>query len=724
MSDEHKSMMPEDAAGREMFIEYIDESLDSLDGLDTLLIRFENNPGDLGAINAVFRPVHSIKGNSAFFGLMQIKKLAHELENLLDLLRKNQKRLEPALTAVLLKGFDTLHGIFRRVREGGAELTAPDELDTLLGEITAAAQKPELPISIWPKLVDKLDLMFLRMRREDAALVKEVETLLSQLRDSVPGLAATPERSGEEKRTNTPLRLLQRAVRDPLEGTDVDERARHVAEALTGLEEQHKDDEQAQALVTKARETFDTFMNTVGFDNLLVDLLREQADALSALEKPAHETAAPQAPEAEPRSTAIAREGTDAAPPAETAAQGTATRKTMRISEEQLDVFLAYVGELVVVGEMFNHLHAQLGRDERNRDSYNQFRYVNETFADLSNSLQRSIMALRRVSLKPLLDKAQRLVRDVAGQKGKEIEVRIEDNGLTVDKGIVDMLDAPLTHMVRNAADHGIETPAQREAGGKPRRGTIGVSAREDLDLLRIEIRDDGAGLDLDALKKKAISMGLLSGDREPTWNEITQVLFAPGVSTSKTVSDISGRGVGMDVVKRAVEEHGGFIDVQSTPGQGSVFTIVLKTSVTTQILPGFLVRVSDIVLVLPMEAVVETTQIEAESVTFVTGRGRCIQRHGRVLPLLDMACLLGLSSTRAEQADIVVVIAARNRRIALTVDELVGVQQVVVKPVVGMDGLMKGFAGGAIMGDGAIALVLDPESLRFQEDKEPHHGP
>jgi two-component system, chemotaxis family, sensor kinase CheA len=617
----NEPLLPDDELSRSVFIEFIDESLDALNGLDAQLIQFETNPDDLAAINAIFRPVHSVKGNSAFFGMMKTKKIAHELENILDLLRKEKKRITPQLMSVLLKGFDMLRGIFERVREGGAELADETDSNRLLEEITLAVAEEQPPPSVWPELIDKLDRMFIKLRKQDQKLVEEVEELLSKLRQQMPDVARSatkPAASKRESATHPPPEAIQDA--------------------------------------------------------------------------PLHDK--------------TAREENTA--PAER--QG----KTLRISEEQLDVFLSYVGELVVVGKMFNHLHTDsdlAGNKYSNFSS--RFRQVNETFEDLSSNLQRSIMSLRRMPLKNAFSKIPRLVHDVAAQKRKDIRVVLEDNDVLVDKSILDMLDAPITHMVRNAADHGIETPQVREAAGKPRQGTVRISAHEQADTILLEITDDGAGLNLDALQRKGVEMGLLPDNRAASMEEITKVLFAPGVSTSKEITDISGRGVGMDVVLRAIESNGGSITTTTNPGMGTTFGILLSKSVSTQILNGFLVRTGSNVLVIPMDRVVETAQINRDSISSVKGTGHCIQRHGTILPLFSLGQILNLplAPVNAKQQTIVVTNIKGTKK-ALIVDELVGVQQVVVKPIEGLESMLDCFSGGALMGDGSVALVLDLDSL------------
>jgi two-component system chemotaxis sensor kinase CheA len=621
MADEPNVLLPQDELERSIFVEFLDESMESLTGLDAQLLHFEEHPDDLTAINAIFRPVHSVKGNSAFFGLMRTKKLAHELESLLDMLRKNQRRLTPDLMAILLKGFDALRAILQRVREGGVEVSDVAGHEQLLDAIAHAGQTAQVGISAWPRLVDHLDRIFRKLSSEDRPLIETAEALIAELRTQ-----------------NAPA------------------------------------------------------------------LLQPQPDAA------ADRGGAGRMPERrEP--PAAARTDTSAA---NTQSVAMTTEKTLRISEKQLDAFLAYVGELLVVGEMFNHLAAQLGGHQQNYELSKQFNYVNETFATLSNDLQRSIMALRCLPLKPILGKAPRLAHDVAVQKGKQIRVLVEDNELSVDKSLHDMLDAPLTHIVRNAADHGIELPDVRKAAGKPVEGTIRVTASEVGERICIEIVDDGAGLNIEALKEKGVAAGIIAADREPGFDEIVQVLFMPGISTSREITDISGRGVGMDVVKRAIEAHGGMITVASQPGNGSTFTILLNKSVSTQILSGFLVRVASNVLVLPMDRVLEVTRISGRDVTSVSGKGRCIQRHGQLLPLLNLCRILHLSGEQAAGEQTVVVVNANGRQLALGVDDLVGVQQVVVKPITGLDGMLDGFSGGALMGDGNIALIVDLDVIRL----------
>lgn len=245
----------------------------------------------------------------------------------------------------------------------------------------------------------------------------------------------------------------------------------------------------------------------------------------------------------------------------------------MRVSEAHIDIFLAYVGELLVLGDMFTYLQARLASSHQSGGVAADFRRANGSFATLSNNLQNSIMSIRKVPLRVLLQKVPRLVRDVVAKNGKDIHVEICGDDVEIDKSLLEVLDVPLTHMVRNAADHGIETPDEREAKGKPRQGTMRVAAEECSTDIILTITDDGKGIDAEALRAKAESLGIIARGAPMTSDDVIALLFRSRVSTAKTVTDVSGRGVGMDVVKSNVEGAGGRITVTSTPGAGSTFS-------------------------------------------------------------------------------------------------------------------------------------------------------
>ncbi len=448
--------------------DFLDESLEGLDKVSSLLVNLESKQDDLRLINTIFRPIHSLKGNSGFFGLNHVKTLAHELETILDLLRKRQVKPSPAIMSGLFDGLDELRAMLIRVREQQSETADEAAFGTLLERIRGLAQATGAA-GRWADLVDKLDRIAIRLGLEDKALVADVESVISDFKALAPTSAA------------------ENTLRQP----------------------------------------------------------SDPKDPPPPGDKPLPE-------------------------------HWTEAHRTMRVSEENVDRFVDYVNELLAVNDQFLYIERRMMSLNVEWALAHRLRTVNETFAALCGNLQRSIMAVRRVSVKPLLQKAVRIVRDVARDEGKEIDVETAGDDVAIDKSLADVLDTPLTHLVRNAADHGIETPDERRAAGKDPKGAVRLTIAEDDRFVVMTVTDDGRGVNEEALRQKAVSLGLVRPDQAMTQADVVNLLFAPGVSTAKTVTDLSGRGVGMDVVKRAIESEGGVILCESEPGRGSVFTVRL----------------------------------------------------------------------------------------------------------------------------------------------------
>ena len=397
-----------------------------------------------------------------------------------------------------------------------------------------------------------------------------------------------------------------------------------------------------------------------------------------------------------------------------------AEAKSVRVPESRIDTFLRYVGELLVVGDMFNHLQVRVRQLKGTGPLARDFRRVNDTFAQLSTKLQVAIMSIRKVPIRSHLAKVPRIVRDVAVAKGKEIVVEITGEDVEIDKSLVELIDAPLTHMSRNAGDHGIETPAQRLAAGKSREGHVRISIEETSRAVVLIISDDGAGLNLERIRAKGESLGLVKSGANMTEKDLINLIFASGLSTAEVVSDVSGRGVGMDVVKRMIDEAGGTINVTTEAGKGTVFRLSLPKGVTTQIVPAFLLRVGAALLALPLERVHETFLlrglITGDMPSDMNGRsgGRVLLRHDETLPLLLLSDLLGLPPV--QNAGTVVTIDSNGHRLALAVSEVIGVRKVVVRNLDGLPSADSLYLGGAMMGDGAVALILNPDALLNHE--------
>ncbi|MCB0333385.1 MAG: hypothetical protein KDD55_07785, partial [Bdellovibrionales bacterium] len=334
---------------------------------------------------------------------------------------------------------------------------------------------------------------------------------------------------------------------------------------LKVLEEVHSQasSEETKAALHKVLDGFDAYVSSIGFDDLMREMVEE---ALSLFQGEGHEgvevaVAEEAVKEVKEQSrggeSSLSSEEKKSSPKGESG-------KSMRVAEEHIDTFLSYVGELLILGEMLVYLERRLAGIPGTNEVTSEFARLTESFSHLSNDLQKSLMSIRKVKVKTALQKVPRLVRDIAKNHGKEIRVETSGEEIEVDKSLIEMLDAPLTHMVRNAADHGIEKPDVREERGKEKTGTIFVSVSESEKFINVQVKDDGGGLNYDAIQSKAESLGLVRPGEKLTERQIVDFLFAAGVSTAKEVTDVSGRGVGMDVVKRNIEQSGGKIEVES----------------------------------------------------------------------------------------------------------------------------------------------------------------
>ncbi len=712
--------------------DFIDESIESLESLDNLFVQLEQTPNELSIVEAIFRPVHSVKGNSAFFGMSKVKILAHELETLLDLVRKNSLSVTKNLTDVLLKGIDQLKIMLTHVRNSEDEVDDIAKFDTLVENVKAAASNPAgSSEATWRTIfteIDKLDTDFSDKADGLANKIIAIKTLLS-------AVCPIPLDSNTEqidvmaawKAAPQPALDIKAILEMPIDDTLDESSAQNVFKALQDIESLVITDA-GKNTISEAIESYHTFMDTVGFDSLVAEIILEKiellvsSNALNTNTDNNTDDSEPQSDQAQNTQTDKYRQSdqTDNLAKKEIAKkkQTAESNKTMRISEAHIDTFLEYVGELLVIGDMFENLQQRLVTNDSNITILSDFRRANDTFGILSGNLQKSIMSIRKVPVRILLQKVPRMVRDIAANNGKSISADVIGGDIEIDKSLIDVIDAPLTHMVRNAADHGIEMPDIREANGKSAKGSIQVKVSETDDFIVLSITDDGAGINYEAISAKAESLGLISAGQKVTEQDIVDLLFYSGVSTAAQVTDVSGRGVGMDVVKRYIEGAGGNISITSNANQGSVFTVNVPKSVTTQIMDGYIVSVAGSKYVLPMNKVRETASMQEIGINTVVGKGQCVVRHEKILPIISLQKTLGFDNLANKNNNhhlsekIMVTIDSNRKKIALVVDDVLGVQQVVLRQIEGVDNYSELITGGALMGDGGVALILNTDKL------------
>lgn len=701
---------------------FLDESEELLQAVSSALVALEHQPGDAETIGAILRGIHDIKGNAPFFGLTSVKRLAHQLEELMIAVRAGQLHAGSEQISALLGGVDLLARMLQRLRGGSAELGADDAatLQAALARLARAGAGAGTESS-WLRVWRDLEQLARAPSPERCA--QGVAELCQSLAAVAAAAAAPPP----------PPTLAALAVPDALGELEAlltptfeyllpTELAARVGALLTSCAAAAGG---AEARVLKeASAEYRAMMEAVGFVPLLRETLLERVS--EARDHRQRETSSwlaaglSELSELEPEQAALPAPGavSPSAPPTPAVASPEALRglRTMRVDERKIDEFLDYVGELIVTREMLSNVGKRLRLLESSGRLSLEFQRAMDSFTALSHGLQRSIMEIRKVPMQVALQKVPRLARDVANALGKQVEVRLSDGQVSVDKSLIEALEAPLMHMVRNAVDHGIELPEVRRAAGKPAAGQLSIDIEESTAHVVCRIRDDGAGIDTTSLIERAVRGAQLSEAAAAALSpeEALQLVFVAGLSTARRVTEVSGRGVGMDVVRRNIADLKGRIDVTSEPGRGTTLMLQLPKAVTVQILDGFLVQVGDERLVLPLAAISESFRPTPEQLHTVAERGECVSRRGRVFPLLRFNRLLGLGTPDRSPSDAIVVSVdvPGGRSAGLLVDQVLGVQQVVLREVAGIDGCARLFSGGAVLGDGRVALVVDVDSL------------
>lgn len=721
--------------------EFLAESLESLEGLDRLFIMLEEKPDNHSVIDQIFRPIHSIKGNSSFFGLMNIKNFSHAMENILQEVRSQKRSAGKAVIDVLLRGTDLLRAMIERFAEGDMRTEFLPEETACMEEFAAILETEE------DDLATRVGAARDALRALQALpLPPEVEAAVEKVRELAGNVFAhilPPESHVPDSQENR--------IDYFLKDTDITEDVHTLASFIRHVGVACQDQDRANAFLAALVRMQDTVRATgtdhlleplgllsndfrtihesgIGFDDLLASLLQERFDdfmsGVTGKERPVKKTAPssaspasgpPPAPDARPADAPKTppAPGTkpDEAKPDASAAGG----KTLRIDEEKVDHFMGFVGELIIASEVFAYLQKKLEPFPDVREIAQEFKNANLSFNELSYNLQKSLMAVRRIPLRQVLQKMPRIIRDVTSSNGKDVQLIMEGEDTQIDKSLLEGLENPLVHMIRNSVDHGIELPEDREAAGKPPRGTVWLTATADEETFRLVIRDDGKGIDLDAVRAKAVTKGTITEERARamTDREAARLIFGAGVSTAKTVTDISGRGVGMDVVLSNIEKLNGNIEIDTVIGEGTTITISLPMTVTLMVVDGLVARIGEICYIVPLMDVRESVRPKAEQVFTVAGRGEVVNVRGELCRLMRLGEALGQKASISDPADAtVILIEHRGQTCGLMVDEVVGQQSVVLKELGKEFADLDSIQGGAILGDGRVGLVLNTEGL------------
>jgi two-component system chemotaxis sensor kinase CheA len=651
---------------KEILDEFIKETMEALDGLDAQFISLERNPKDSDVINSIFRGVHSIKGSSSFFNLDHVRSFAHKFENLLDDLRKGKRSITRDVIDLLLKGKDSLAAMFAKLLAGDMsdELLAEDK--AILLSVERLMTEPEsgvaeTPAQIFAKIQDLRKAL-----AEDGLLEKPLVSALMLLVTDLRRLTL-----GEEAMQDGSVPRLGEILVEHGVVSNGD-----VAEALSSQKKL------GEILLEQGKVTPDELEKAAGEQ-------RKKADA-TAKEKLAKETEK----QTEKKSS---------------------VKKTMRIEEEKIDGFMDLVGELIINAEVFNYIQKKLTLGVDLDKIVSEFRNANMEFNELTFKLQRGIGEVRKVSINGIFQKFPRMVRDLALGMGKQVDLTLTGDNLLVDKSLYEQLESPLNHIIRNALDHGLETTDGRIAVGKDPVGKLHIGAEETGGDFIITITDDGHGMNADKLRAKAVEKGLISqsaADSMPD-KEAYKIIFMPGFSTAQKITDVSGRGVGMDVVLTAIKEVRGRADIETTLGKGSTFSLIMPMSTTLITISGLLVAVGTERYIIPMEWVKESLRPLREQISTVKRKGEVVEIRNTLYPLLRLGDFFGVKAKCENPWDgVVMVIEKEDKRCCFLVDEIIEEAQVVLKDLGKTFRDIKGILGGAILGDGKVGLALNVEGI------------
>ncbi|MYL24650.1 chemotaxis protein CheA [Halomonas alkaliantarctica] len=687
----------------DFFDTFFEEAEELLADMEQHLLELDVEDPDSEQLNAIFRAAHSIKGGAGTFGFTALQKTTHIFENLLDHARKGELALRADLVDTFLEAKDIMH----------------EQLDAYRNEEEPDQEAFERIC----QTLQQIALEEIGKGLEAAEGAPIANATSSSEADKTPAEKApqsepAADTSGEEEKPAASGDMLKVAL------LNVGEKDRDLlVEELEQLGEvvSHSGDEARYEVILQGNTSADDIEAVMCF---IIEPEQVEVIALEG-ETPTPAESAPQEPaKDQSKEPAPAQEKAPAEAPAQPAPnaekkpekkpekkaekpkskKAAAESSSIRVSVDKVDQIINLVGELIITQSMLDQTVSDL--DEQNSSLQNGMSLLQRNARDL----QESVMSIRMIPMEFVFSRFPRVVRDTAGKLGKDIELVTEGKSTELDKSLVERITDPLTHLVRNSLDHGIEMPDEREAAGKPRTGKLTLSARHQGGNILIEVKDDGAGMDREKLLEKARENGLNVSDTM-TDEDVWQLIFAPGFSTAKEVTDVSGRGVGMDVVKRNIQGMGGRVEIQSKKGEGTNTRIVLP--LTLAILDGMSIKVGAETFILPLSAVLESLQPAKEDMYAMAGDDVVLKVRDEYLPVIAIHEVLDVENAITDPTkSIAVIVQGEGRRYAMLVDELIGQQQVVVKNLEDNYRKVPGISAATILGDGSVSLILDITGL------------
>jgi two-component system, chemotaxis family, sensor kinase CheA len=704
---------------------FFEESFEAIDSMEAALLKLEVGVADDERINTIFRGAHSMKGGAAMLGFAAVTSFTHTLETLLDELRSGHMRVTAPILDSLLKSVDVLREMLRAVQRNqpvdaqrvadlqfdleaivarkdalgteaqpdaggntgsaksaaGGSATGADGRNS--ADATAVSGSAAAPPTGW--LIQFIPLPHLLLRGNDPLAIFAALAELGQV-EAIADLTALP-RLAELDPLNCHLKWQLRLQSDCSRA-----RIEEVFDWTTG---------DCELLIERADASPPVTTEVSAAGTSAPASASASASASESAAPPAAASAASKAAATQASSPPPAASATQAAP-----AAPVAESSSIRVGIDKIDELINTVGELVITQAMLS----ELGRGLEGA----QAELLRSGLSQLERNmrqLQESVMRVRMLPISVAFSRFPRMVRDLAQRLGKQIELILAGEQTELDKTVLEKIGDPLVHLVRNSIDHGIESPEVRIAAGKPAFGTIRLNAYHRGGNIAVEVNDDGAGLDHDRILSKARSRGLVGANDVLTDDQVNDLIFLPGFSTAEKTTEVSGRGVGMDVVRQRVKELGGAVDIRTERGRGSRFLITLP--LTLSIVDGQSIAVGGENYIVPLTSIIESLQLKTQSVSRLCGAGEVFSFRGEYLPIVRLHDLFGIEPrSRSLHDGLVVVAEGDGKRVGLFVDELCGQQQVVIKSIESNYGHIEGVSGATILGDGSIALILDLPGL------------
>ena len=676
---------------------FIDESNEHLQNLNTQILNLESDPENMDTINEIFRAAHSLKGMAGTMGYKRMQTLTHDMENVFSEVRNGNIKVSPHMVDILFQCLDALDEYVNNVKESADEGT--NENEPLIRQLNAVLDGPDkAKESSSPETKEKTE--------ETGDGRKWLNIVLDSAQQNVIKAAAGQGKNVYGLTVTVQESCILKAARAFLVFKAVEEMGEIIVSNPSAQDVEDEKFDLDFSLIVVSDEDIEKMKTAAASVSEIASVVGEAIVLENMAAKDKYEDAAPE-PEPQPQAVppAAVERAVEAAPAAEAASKPVVNR-TVRVDIEKLDVLMNLVSELIIAKNSLVSVSNQV--QGQNQSVNEQIEYLE----NVTTNLHESVMKVRMVPIESVVSKFPRMIRDLSKKLDKKMELYMTGEETELDRTVVDEIGDPLMHLLRNSADHGLESADVRVQRGKPAVGSIFLDAYQDGNNVVIEVRDDGNGIDVEAVKNKALERGAVTPEQAAnmTDKEIIDLLFLPSFSTAKKVTDVSGRGVGLDVVKSKIEALSGEVEVKSKLGEGS--TWIIRLPLTLAIIQALMVVVGGEKYAISLGTIQTIEDIAPEDIRLVQNK-EVIHLRGSVIPLIRLSNVLDVESTKSPEEHLMVVIVKKGDKLAgLVIDDMIGQQEIVIKSLGKYIKQCKFISGATILGDGEVALILDANAL------------